>query len=177
VLQYNSFNAQSWPKFQSGDSYTRNDLILNSTIVNDFQDLMVLTSVLWHHSLMKFSDSSRNNYMLGPSRFSNPLCSQLALRIYTATIGLIGGEKTDFVSGCWKPWVRHWSWANERVRKLVSTIGATLNKRTTRVLLLLISCCSFDALQLKRAHNIVTSCSKYLRPGNLMDSFVKQTMQ
>jgi len=38
------------------------------------------------------------------------------------------------------------SWANEHVRNLVSTFGEAFNKRTSIVLLLFTSCCSFGAL-------------------------------
>jgi len=64
VLQYNSLNVQSWPKFQSENSFTRNEKILNSTMVDDcdFQDTEVLTSILWRHSYMKISDRSQTSF-------------------------------------------------------------------------------------------------------------------
>jgi len=87
VSQYNSLKVQSWPKFRSRDSFTRNDLIRNSTIVNDFQDPKVPTSIPWRHTHMKLSDGCRNNYVriAGLSQLSTRLCSQLILRICAAT--------------------------------------------------------------------------------------------
>jgi len=46
-----------------GNSFTRNDYILNSVVVNDFPDSKVLTSFLWRPNRRKFSDGSRNDYM------------------------------------------------------------------------------------------------------------------
>jgi len=60
-----------------GNSFTRNYQILNSTVVNNFQDSKVSTSILWRHNHRKFSDGSRNYYMqaiAGPeSAFDAPL--------------------------------------------------------------------------------------------------------
>ena len=56
--QYNGLKVQ---KFQSEDSFTQNDQILNSTMGYDFQDSKVLTSIMWRHSQTKFSDWFRNN--------------------------------------------------------------------------------------------------------------------
>jgi len=52
-------------------------LALRTTVVNDFQDSKVLTTILWRHNHRKFSDWSRNNYthaIAGPeSAFDVPL--------------------------------------------------------------------------------------------------------
>jgi len=103
-----------------GNSFTRNYQILNSTVVNNFQDSKVSTSILWRHNHRKFSDGSRNYYMQcrwlqGPSKLSTPRYSQLILRIYAAMNGLVGGSKTEFTPGRGKPQVRHWM----KVRSLV----------------------------------------------------------
>jgi len=47
-------------------------------------------------------------YMRGPSQHSNPLYSQLTLRICGTMNGLGGGTQTDFASSRGKPYVRHW---------------------------------------------------------------------
>jgi len=46
-----------------GNSFTRNYSIINSTVVNDFQDSKVLTSIVRRHNHRKFSGVSRNNHM------------------------------------------------------------------------------------------------------------------
>jgi len=58
MSQYNSLKIQSWTKFQSRGGFTRNDWILNSTIVSYFQATSVLTSILWRHSHVKFWSGS-----------------------------------------------------------------------------------------------------------------------
>jgi len=81
--------------------------------VNGFQGSNVFTSIPRRHSHMKFSDGSRNNYVIsvyvGPIQLPTPLCFQLTLRIYAAKNGLGAGAQTDFVLGRGKPEVGHWS--------------------------------------------------------------------
>jgi len=80
--------------------------MLNSTVVNDFQDSKVLTSILWRHNHRKFFDGSRNNYMqamAGPESAFDALYYQLILRIYAAMNGLGGGTKPVFAPGRGKP--------------------------------------------------------------------------
>jgi len=56
----------------------------------DFQDSKVLTSILWRHNHMKFSNGLETTTVY-------------TLRIYAAMNGLFGGAKTDFVPGRGKP--------------------------------------------------------------------------
>jgi len=90
-----------------GNSFTRSYKILNSRIVNDFQDSKVLTSNMWRHNQGNSQTGLETNIcsrrLQGPSQLSTPFYSQLILRIYAAMNGLGGGAKTEFAPGRGKP--------------------------------------------------------------------------
>jgi len=62
----------------------RSNKIPNSTIIYDFQDSRVLTSIRDITVIWRFQKVPRKNYRRDPSQFSTPLYSQLTLRIYAA---------------------------------------------------------------------------------------------